>query len=482
MTNSGLVLVSNRLPVDQVEQPDGTTVWKRSPGGLVSALEPVIAKTGGAWIGWPGSTDTTVEPFEVEPPTGGQAYRLVPIRLNEAEFVDYYEGFSNNTLWPLYHDVIAAPQYHRAWWDTHVLINRRFAEAAAREAVPGGVVWIHDYQLQLVPRMLRELRPDVAIGFFLHIPFPSFGIYAQLPWRTQIVDGLLGADVVGFQRAADARNFQRAVRRLLGYRTRTGRVFIPETVAEPARTVVVTDYPISIDAKEFRSLAATPAVQDRAVEIRQELGNPRTVLLGVDRLDYTKGIVHRIKAFGELLTEGSLDPAEVSLVQVAVPSRERVDSYRALRDEIELLVARINGDFGTIGHNPITYLHKGYPHTEMAALYRAADVMLVTALRDGMNLVAKEYVATRIDNRGVLVLSEFAGASDELKTALLINPHDIEGMKENILRAIHMPASEQGRRMRPMRKRIAEDDVSHWSARFLADLRAARRGDHVPLS
>ncbi len=482
MGNSSLVLVSNRLPVDRVVRPDGQSEWRRSPGGLVSALEPVMARSGGAWIGWPGATEIEVEPFDVVPPNGGKTYRLVPVALSEQEFVDYYEGFSNNSLWPLYHDVITAPQYHRAWWDAHVLINRRFAEAAAREAAPGGIVWVHDYQLQLVPRMLRELRPDVAIGFFLHIPFPSFGIYAQLPWRTQIVDGLLGADVIGFQRVADARNFQRAVRRLLGYRTRTGRVFIPESEDKAARTVVVSDYPISIDAKEFRSLSATPSVQARAVEIRHELGDPRRVLLGVDRLDYTKGIVHRIKAFGELLSDGSLNPAEVSLVQVAVPSRERVESYRALRDEIELLVARINGDFGTLGHNPITYLHKGYPHDEMAALYRASDVMLVTALRDGMNLVAKEYVATRADNRGVLVLSEFAGASDELKTALLINPHDIEGLKENILRAIHMPALEQGRRMRPMRRRIAENDVSHWSASFLADLRGARAGDQVPLS
>ena len=472
MGNSHLVLVSNRLPVDRVETGDGRIEWRRSPGGLVSALEPVMAESGGAWIGWPGATEADVEPFDVDPPRGGKTYRLIPIRLSEAEFAGYYEGFSNDTLWPLFHDVIATPVYHRGWWDTYVTVNRRFAEAAAAEAAPGATVWVHDYQLLLVPQILRELRPDVLIGFFLHIPFPSFGIYAQLPWRAQIVSGVLGADVVGVQRAADARNLLRAARRLLGYRTRNGRAFIPAGDGVDERAPIVANYPISIDRREFSSLSQRPDVRERAAEIREELGNPRSILLGVDRLDYTKGIIHRIKAFGELLEEGSLDPATVSLVQVAVPSRERVDSYRALRDEIELLVARINGDFGTLGHNPITYLHKGYPHDEMAALYLASDVMLVTALRDGMNLVAKEYVATRYDNRGVLVLSEFAGASDELKTALLVNPHDIEGLKEATLAAIAMSPVEQRRRMRPMRRRIAEDDVSRWSARFLADLAA----------
>ena len=473
--SSSLVLVSNRLPVDRVETADGRVEWRRSPGGLVTALEPVIAQSGGVWIGWPGSTDVDVAPFTVDAAHGGSGYQLYPVGLSEQEFVEYYEGFSNGTLWPLFHDVIATPKYHRAWWDAYVAINQRFADAVISQAAPGATVWVHDYQLLLVPAMIRSQRPDVRIGFFLHIPFPSFGIFAQLPWRSQIVAGVLGADVVGVQRQADARNLLGVVRRLLGYRTKNGRAFVPAREGEAARQPIIQAYPISIDGKEFDALARTAAVQNRAAEIRRELGNPKRILLGVDRLDYTKGIVHRIKAFGELLEEGRLNPAEVSLIQVAVPSRERVESYRALRDEIELLVTRINGDFGTLGHNPISYLHKGYPRDEMASLYLASDVMLVTALRDGMNLVAKEYVATRIDNRGALVLSEFAGAADELNQALLINPHDIDGLKDTILAAIRMSPREQARRMRPMRRHIAADDVSHWSSRFLRDLAAVSR-------
>ncbi|HEY0258863.1 MAG TPA: trehalose-6-phosphate synthase, partial [Lacisediminihabitans sp.] len=326
----------------------------------------------------------------------------------------------------------------------------------------------------------RELRPDLTIGFFNHIPFPPYGIYSQLPWRTQIIEGLLGADVVGFQRVADAGNFQRAVRRLKGYATKGVQIEVPLVDSSPGvrvfgpikrqgtfRTVVARAFPISIDASSFEELARSRAVQERARQIREDLGNPKTVMLGVDRLDYTKGIGHRLKAFGELLAEGKLSVDDVTLVQVANPSRERVQAYMELRDEIELTVGRINGDYGTIAHVPISYQHHGFPREEMVALYLAADVMLVTALRDGMNLVAKEYVACRFDEDGVLVLSEFAGASDELKRALLINPHDIEGLKSAILQAISMPKRDRRARMRSLRKRVLEHDVIHWSSDFL---------------
>ncbi|MDQ4137389.1 MAG: trehalose-6-phosphate synthase, partial [Actinomycetota bacterium] len=383
-----------------------------------------------------------------------------------------YEGFSNDTLWPLYHDVIAPPRYHRLWWESYVEVNRRFADAAVGAAAEGATVWVHDYQLQLVPRMLREARPDLTIGFFNHIPFPPYGIYSQLPWRTQIVEGLLGADVLGFQRPADAGNFQRAVRRLLGYQTRTGEVRVPDGDAE--RLVRAKAYPISIDSASYEEMARRPQVQERARQIRADLGNPRIVMLGVDRLDYTKGIAHRLKAYGELLEDGALRVGDVVLVQVASPSRERVETYRLLRVEVELTVGRINGDYSSIGHQAISYLHHGYPREEMAALYLAADVMLVTALRDGMNLVAKEYVASRYDEDGILVLSEFAGASDELKHALLINPHDIDGLKSAIMRAVEMPEPERRRRMRALRKRVMANDVSKWSSRFLAELAETR--------
>jgi trehalose 6-phosphate synthase len=483
-----LVIVSNRLPVDRVVSDDGEASWRQSPGGLVAALEPVMRTEDGVWIGWAGVPDEKIDPFEID------GVDLIPVVLSDQEIQDYYEGFSNDTLWPLYHDVIAPPSFNREWWEAYVVVNRRFAEAAASASALGAVVWVHDYQLQLVPRMLREVRPDLVIGFFNHIPFPPYGIYSQLPWRRQIIEGLLGADVIGFQRLADAGNFSRAVRRLKGYDTRGPIIEVPIESDDPGagshrhvtvnrhgalvRTVLARQFPISIDVKMYQELAARPDIQERARQIREDLGNPKTIMLGVDRLDYTKGIGHRLKAYGELLEEGTVSADDVVLVQVASPSRERVETYRLLRDEIELTVGRINGDFGSISHTAVSYLHHGYPREEMVALYLAADVMLVTALRDGMNLVAKEYVASRVDEGGVLVLSEFAGASDELRQALLINPHDIEGMKEAILYAIAMPRREQLRRMRALRKRVIQNDVQRWSASFLDALTRREHGDH----
>lgn len=461
-----MIVVSNRLPVDYEEGPGGETRWKSSPGGLVTALEPVMRAADGAWIGWAGVADREFDPFEHD------GISIVPVPLSAEELEEYYEGFANDTLWPLYHDVIAPPSFHREWWEAYVRVNRRFAEAAARAASDGAVVWVQDYQLQLVPRMLRESRPDLVIGFFNHIPFPAYGIYSQLPWRRQVVDGLLGADVIGFQRAADAGNFSRAVRRLFGYSTRGTIIDVPKPDGG-TRRVVARHFPISIDAAAFEEIARRPQVQARAREIRESLGNPETIMLGVDRLDYTKGIRHRMKAFGELLRDDRLKVQDVTLVQVASPSRERVETYRQLRDEIELAVGRLNGDYSTLGHQAIAYLHHGYPREEMVALYLAADVMLVTALRDGMNLVAKEYVACRFDDDGVLLLSEFTGASDELRQAVLVNPHDIEGLKDAIVEAIRMPRRERARRMRGLRKRVRENDVARWSASFLETLTGA---------
>ncbi|MFB2581186.1 trehalose-6-phosphate synthase [Herbiconiux sp. P15] len=482
------VVVSNRLPVDRITDADGNPSFRTSPGGLVTALEPVMREADGAWIGWTGSADDEAEPFEHD------GIHLIPVGLSADEIELYYEGFSNDTLWPLYHDVIAPPAYHREWWESYVKVNQRFADRAAAATSEGGTVWVQDYQLQLVPQMLREQRPDLTIGFFNHIPFPAYGIYSQLPWRTQIIKGLLGADVIGFQRTADAGNFTRAVRRLLGHQTKGTVIDVPISDEEAAssqhristvtvgakgdeaatekkvRTVVAKAFPISIDAARYEELARHPDIQARAKEIREGLGNPAVVMLGVDRLDYTKGIGHRLKAFGELLADGELDVEDVTLVQVASPSRERVRTYQMLRDDIELTVGRLNGDYSTISHQAISYLHHGYPREEMVALYLAADIMLVTALRDGMNLVAKEYVASRFDNDGVLVLSEFAGASDELRTALRVNPHDIEGLKEAMMQAKRMPKSERSRRMRAMRKRVQENDVARWSSSFLEAL------------
>jgi alpha,alpha-trehalose-phosphate synthase [UDP-forming] len=461
---AAFVVVANRLPVDRVTLPDGGSDWRPSPGGLVTALEPVMVRNEGTWVGWSGAPDDDQGPFDAA------GMHLVPVPLSADEVADYYEGFSNATLWPLYHDVTAPPAYERRWWEAYRDVNRRFASVAADEAAEGATVWVQDYQLQLVPALLRAERPDLHIGFFNHIPFPGFELYSRLPWRTQVVEGLLGADLIGFQRRDDASNFLRAARGFTGVTTRGSVVDIPAEGATPGRRLRAAPFPISIDTAGLEELARQPATRARAIALRAELGNPTTVLLGVDRLDYTKGILHRLRAYGELLEGGELGPPDTVLVQVASPSRERVEEYQNLRDEVELIVGRINGDHSSVGNPAIHYLHQSFPKEEMAALYLAADVMLVTPLRDGMNLVAKEYVACHYEHGGALVLSEFTGAADELRQAYLINPYDIDGTKEAILRAVRAAPAERGRRMRALRRRVIESDVHHWANTFLGAL------------
>jgi alpha,alpha-trehalose-phosphate synthase [UDP-forming] len=463
MTAHAFVVVANRLPVDRAALSDGTDGWVTSPGGLVAALGPVMQRADGAWVGWTGAPDDDPEPFDAD------GMHLVPVALTASEIADFYEGFSNATLWPLYHDVIVSPEYHRVWWEAYVAVNRRFASVAAAHAAPGAIVWVHDYQLQLVPQMLRAERPDLRIGFFNHIPFPPYDLFAQLPWRREVLRGLLGADLVGFQRAKDARNFRNACWRQLGLRGREGRLRVPGEESG-TREVISRAFPISVDSPTLAALARSPAVRERAAAIRAELGNPRRVILGVDRLDYTKGIGHRLKAYGELLAEGAVDPADTVLVQVATPSRERVEEYRRLRDDVELTVGRINGDHASLSRAAVVYLHQNHNREEMSALYLVADVLLVTPLRDGMNLVAKEYVAGRSEGNGVLILSEFTGAADSLGQALLVNPHDIAGLKEAIVRALAMPQKEQRRRMRALRRQVLSYTVQHWADSFLAEL------------
>ncbi|WP_425556607.1 alpha,alpha-trehalose-phosphate synthase (UDP-forming) [Garicola koreensis] len=489
MTGYDFVVVANRLAVNRTTDPDGTIGWQRSPGGLVTALAPIMADSQGAWVGWHGAADEALNPFD------HSGLHLHPVPLSDQEVEDYYEGFSNGTLWPLYHDVIARPQFHRHWFDAYRRVNRRFAAAAAQVASIGATVWVQDYQLQLVPQILRELRSDLKIGFFNHIPFPPPGLFAQLPWRHSVMRGLLGADLIGFQRESDAGNFQRVVRSRLGHYIKSGQIYVPYqeaseaaaplagfnvdpargtasrqlTVPDPGtyRIAEATAFPISIDTEKIVKLAEDPEIIARAAQIRADLGNPKTILLGVDRLDYTKGIRHRMKAYEELLNDGDLNVGDACLVQIASPSREGVESYQLLREEIEGTVGRINGEFDTMSHTAIRYLHHSYPMEEMVALYLAADVMLVTALRDGMNLVAKEYVAARKSGDGVLVLSEFTGAADQLRQALLINPHDIDELKAAMVTAATMDSEGARKRMRSLRRQVVSHNVQRWARDFL---------------
>ncbi|WP_081704442.1 alpha,alpha-trehalose-phosphate synthase (UDP-forming) [Sediminibacillus terrae] len=455
---STFLVLANRLPVDSYTDENGNVQWKRSPGGLVTALEPMLKKREGAWIGWAGGTSEPPAPFRED------GMKIVPIELTQEDVEEYYEGFSNATLWPLYHDAMVTPKFDRSWWDKYVEVNQRFADAAAKEAAEGGTVFIQDYQLQLVPQMLRELRPDVRIGFFLHIPFPPKELFSQLPWRRRVVEGLLGADLIGFQVQGAARNFLDLTRDFLGLSPTENTV-----VAKDGRKVKVDDYPISISSKEYDRLARSAEVEKLIHRYLSELGN-RRIILGVDRLDYTKGIDRRLKVYREMLADGMLDPEEVVLVQVAPPSRERVESYAKLREEVEREVGGINGEFGRFGLPAVDYIPRSLNRTELAALFRIADLMMVTPIRDGMNLVCKEYVASRIFGNGNLILSEFAGAAQELKDAWLCNPHDIDGMKEVVKEAWDASEEEQKRRMSTMRDHVFEHDVDRWASDILHDL------------
>ena len=454
-----LIVIANRLPVRRPQQQERGG-WTLSPGGLVSALRPVLQRCDGVWLGWTGQTGPAPAPFEHD------GIDMIPVPVNRREAEQYYWGFSNRTLWPLYHDAIRWPEYHREWWHDYVKVNQRFADAAAEAAGEGALVWIHDFHLQLVPRLLRERRTDLRIGFFLHVPFPPAELFAQLPWRKEILEGILGADVIGFQTSLAAANFRNLARRYTKARLSDGQLAIDD------RTVIVDAFPISVDFDCLDALARDDKSHSIALRHRARLGMDRRILLGVDRLDYTKGIDLRLKAFSELLAEGRLNPNEVMLLQVAVPSREEVADYKKIRAQVEQLVGGINGQFGRIGKSAVNYLHRSLPHEQLVPLYAIADVMLVTPMRDGMNLVAKEYVACRSKSDGVLVLSEFTGAAQELHGALLVNPHDVEGVKEAMVSGLTMSREEQRRRMRNLRRIVRKHDVYAWSSSFLSRLQA----------
>ncbi|MGB3736102.1 MAG: trehalose-6-phosphate synthase [Ilumatobacter sp.] len=456
-----IVIAANRLPVMRTDDGD----WTPSPGGLVRALYPMLRETGGTWVGWTGNPDDDAEPFSVE------GVDLHPVPVSAEEMSLYYEGFSNDALWPLYHDALRESTYDSEQWDAYRTVNDRFATALADIAPEGSVVWVHDYQLQLVPGLLRAARPDLTIGFFLHIPFPSVDLFTRLPWRDEIVKGLLGCDLVGFQRPRDAQNFVATVDQLLDVQVDD------TTVTYDGRTVVAGEYPISIDVDEVEEIATGRATRQRTSQIRARLGDPEVIMLGVDRLDYTKGIGLRLRAFARLLEDGRLDPTRHVMVQVATPTREAVEHYQDERASIERLVGEINGRFSRIGLPVVHYLYQSLPYDELVALYRAGDVMLVTPFRDGMNLVAKEYAAAHIDGDGVLVLSEFAGAADELTDAVQVNPHDDRALEDAIVEAVEMHRHERRGRMAGLRDQIRKSDVQGWAGRFLAALDVASTTD-----
>ncbi len=456
-----MVVIANRLPVRRVRRGN-KNVWEPSPGGLVTAMRPILTESGGCWVGWAGMARSPGKSFDVD----GMEVRDVPISAAEQE--NFYEGFCNATLWPLYHDAIREAEIHRHWWRSYVDVNRRFAEAAADALKPGDTCWIHDYQLHLVPQMLRELSPGVKIGFFLHIPFPAEELFARIPWRRELINGTLGADVVGMQTKLGVRNFVRCAQRF-GDAEAKGQTFLID--GRPSR---VGAFPISIDTAHFERTAKKRSVIERAEQIREKMHtvSGRQLLLGIDRLDYTKGIDYRLRAVQEVLRRGRFNADDFAVIQVAVPSRENVSDYISMRKRIEELVGNINGEYGEPGRFPIHYLRRNLAFEELIAYYGAADIMMVTPLRDGMNLVAKEYAAVRTANTGSLILSEFAGASQELKRAVLINPFDVDGIATAIEDTLTMSKDEAARRMKSLRSVVLKHDVYAWAKGFLEVLQS----------
>ncbi len=451
-----LVIVSNRLPVT-VQRASSGLELRRSSGGLVSALDPALASCGGTWVGWPG---VKLRPGEhLSGPD--DPYQIVPVELSTNEVGRYYHGFSNRTLWPLFHCFTERTEMDRRDWEVYDQVNARFAEAAFGCSEDADLIWIHDYQLMRTPRHLRRLRPDARIGYFLHIPFPPYDVFRLLPWSRELLQGLLAADVIGFHVQGYATNFLACADRMLGAR------LDPESglVEHGERTVQVGAFPLGIDYQGFAR---------RAREAPHGKPARERIVLGVDRLDYSKGIPERMRAFARLLELHPEHREKVVLMQVAVPTRHQVPEYQELKREIDELVGRINGRFATSSWSPIRYLYRSIPQDRLVVLYRDADVALVTPLRDGMNLVAKEFVATQVEHPGVLILSRIAGAAETMREAIQVNPYDIDGVAEELHRALEMEEPERRTRMDALQRRESTHDVERWLASFLLVARGAR--------
>jgi trehalose 6-phosphate synthase/phosphatase len=460
------ILVSNRLPVT-ASVKDGVLQVERSVGGLATGLAGATRNSRTVWIGWAGPLSGVSRRQATELNARLTALDCVPVSLSSREIKEYYEDVSNAILWPLFHYQAERLPPDPRHWSTYAAVNARFAQAVADVWKPGDDIWIHDYQLLLLPALLRRRIPDARIGFFLHIPFPAVEIFRILPWRQEVLDGMLGADLVGFHTEAYAAHFAAAAHDLLGASWKS------PYLTHQDRDVLVGAYPIGIDAGRFEELARRRTVRQEAEALRR--GADVQVVAGVDRLDYTKGIPRRLLAFERLLTRHPELHGRVQLVQVVVPSRTGVRTYREFRTQVDAAIGNINGAFGTALWTPVAYQYRSLGEDELSALYTAADVMLVTPVRDGMNLVAKEFVASRIDDDGVLVLSEFTGAAAQLTDALMVNPYDVDGMAATLYRALTMSRDERQRRMRSLRATVTAQDAIWWAGTFLSDLRSARR-------
>lgn len=460
-----LLIVSNRMPATVRIERRGVRIVP-SAGGLATGLRPAHERTKGLWFGWPGALRKLAPRQRAALESELEERRLVPIHLSQTQVRRFYHGFSNAVLWPLFHYATDRMPPATEDWGEYRRVNEHFADAVAREYRKGDLIWVHDYQLALVPGLLRERIPGARIAFFLHIPFPSSEVFRILPQRAELLRGILGADLVGFHTLAYLRHFSMSLLRILGLETSIDRVWHDE------REVRLGVYPMGVDSAAFEAMAKDERLMAEAAAIRDEAGGA-AIVLGIDRLDYSKGIPERLLAYERLLEREPDLRGRVRFIQVAAPSRSEVFAYAEFERTVDELVGRINGRFGTPRWAPIHYVHQSVSQRRVVALYLAADVLAVTPHRDGLNLVSKEFIASRPDLLGVLVLSEFAGVASEMPEALLVNSHDVDAMSAALSQALHMGKEERMRRCAPMRERLFQHDVHRWTATILDDLRAA---------
>jgi trehalose 6-phosphate synthase/phosphatase len=463
---SSLLIVSNRLPITITSHSDSEFHFERSSGGLATALAHTHRERKALWLGWPGSHFRTVAARQQVHDLLKSQHGCVPVFLGARAIQQYYHGFSNRALWPLFHSFQTYFVYNEDEWEAYVNANRAFCEVVLQVAQGDELIWVHDYHLFLLPGMLRQYLPEARIGFFLHTPFPSSEMFRVLPCREAVLRGLLGADLIGFQTFGYMQNFLWAAYRILGIDAETGYLNFG------GRQVAFEVHPIGIDPDQFlNAIYYDDATQAEINRLEQSIGN-RKLLLGMDRLDYSKGIPARLRAYQRFLKTHDAWHERVTLIQVAVPSRERVLAYQELKRQVDALVGEINGVFGTTSWTPVQYVHRNLPFAQICALLHRADVALITPLRDGMNLVAKEYVACQEDKPGALILSEFAGASSEMGEAFFVNPYDEEGMAERIHEVLSLPEDVLLERMAALHSRICTHTINVWSEQFLSALRS----------
>ncbi|MGH7772782.1 MAG: alpha,alpha-trehalose-phosphate synthase (UDP-forming) [Candidatus Binatia bacterium] len=456
-----LTIIANRAPY-QIKKKSGQLACDKNVGGLVSVLDEILCQAGGSWIAW-GEEGEAYEQIGI--PLENPRYCLDLVPLTDLEVNHYYHGFSNSVLWPLSHYFLDRCRFSAEYWHGYQEVNKKFATAFREHPQDQSQVWIHDFHLALLPGLLRKEHPDLSIGFFWHIPFPASPVFRVLPWRRQVLCGLLGSDLIGFQLPLHAENFLQTVADVLNVPLDRQNA----SIQYDGRVVRVGVFPVGIDFRKWNDLASSPPIAEKARQLRSEVG-AEYIILGVDRLDYTKGILERLYAHERLLEKYPEFHSRVCMIQIAVPSRTRVEEYRTLRREIDETIGRITGRFSKRNWIPLRYLYRAFAIEDLVAYYLAADLALITPLRDGMNLVAKEYVASRIQEDGSLILSEFAGAAATLSDAILVNPYDIEGLADAIRFALSMSKDEKHSRMQRLRYAVKDKDVYWWCASFLKSL------------